>query len=177
MTDKLTEMGVKDMVIDPGSREIKNALADQIAANATPLTDIEPAPDTGVFDTDDGSVVGLHFRLAAPFAKSVKMARFKWNRIYSMPFQREFHKHVASYFIKDDHDVWQDDCWPGMEADNMHEFTFEQGQAADEDAGGGRAGWSLRGPRERPRHRSRHEARGDHGPRRDRAGEHGRAGG
>ncbi|OSQ49311.1 SPOR domain-containing protein [Marivita geojedonensis] len=28
------------------------ALADQIAANATPLTDIEPAPETGVFDTD-----------------------------------------------------------------------------------------------------------------------------
>ncbi len=26
---------------------------------------------TGVFDTDDGSVVGLHFRLAAPFAKVI----------------------------------------------------------------------------------------------------------
>lgn len=29
------------------------ALADQIAANATPFTEIDPAPDTGVFDTEE----------------------------------------------------------------------------------------------------------------------------
>jgi len=48
-----------------------------------------------------------------PFAKTVELARFKWNRIYAMPFQREFHKHVSSYFMKDDHDTLKDDCCPG----------------------------------------------------------------
>ncbi|MGE5295372.1 MAG: hypothetical protein ACM3VT_11140, partial [Solirubrobacterales bacterium] len=47
-----------------------------------------------------------------PFAKTVELARFKWNRIYAMPFQRGFHEHVSSYFMKDDHDTLKNDCWP-----------------------------------------------------------------
>jgi acetyl-CoA decarbonylase/synthase complex subunit gamma len=33
LTEKLTEMGVKDIVLDPGSREIKQAHQDQVASN------------------------------------------------------------------------------------------------------------------------------------------------
>ena len=61
-----------------------------------------------------------------PFAKTVELARFKWNRIYAMPFQREFHKHVSSYFMKDDHDTLKDDCWPGQTYGGL---TWEQGLA------------------------------------------------
>ena len=37
LTDKLTEMGIKDIVIDPGSREIKKALEDQVAIRRAAL--------------------------------------------------------------------------------------------------------------------------------------------
>jgi len=39
LTDKLTEMGVKDLVIDPGSREIKQSLEDMVAIRRAALKD------------------------------------------------------------------------------------------------------------------------------------------
>lgn len=62
-----------------------------------------------------------------PYADSVELARFKWNRIYSMPFQRMFHNKIASYFIKDDHDTLRNDCWPGQSYGR--ELTWEDGLA------------------------------------------------
>lgn len=61
-------------------------------------------------------------------AKTPALARYHWQRTYSWPTNVEFHRHVASYFIKDDHDTWKDDCWPTMESPYMHAFTFRQGQ-------------------------------------------------
>jgi len=40
MTDKLTEMGIRDLVLDPGSREVKQALHDQIAIRRAALKDL-----------------------------------------------------------------------------------------------------------------------------------------
>ncbi len=62
-------------------------------------------------------------------AKNKALARWHWSRTYSLPTNLEFHKNVSSYFIKDDHDTWLDDCWPGYETRFMGDFTFEQGQA------------------------------------------------
>lgn len=62
-------------------------------------------------------------------AKSLALARWHWWRVYSLPTNREFHRNVASYFIKDDHDTLVNDCWPGMQTRFMGDFTFEQGQA------------------------------------------------
>jgi alkaline phosphatase D len=59
--------------------------------------------------------------------KTADMARWHWDRMYSFPNNIEFHRKVASYFIKDDHDTWMDDCYPGMETRFMGEFTYEQG--------------------------------------------------
>jgi alkaline phosphatase D len=61
-----------------------------------------------------------------PYAKSRELARFKWNRIFAMPFQRDFHQNVASYFMKDDHDTLKDDCWPSQ---RYGELTWQQGLA------------------------------------------------
>ena len=47
--------------------------------------------------------------------------------MYSMDSLVEFHRRVASYFIKDDHDTWVNDSYPTMESHFMGEFTFEQG--------------------------------------------------
>lgn len=61
--------------------------------------------------------------------KTLPLARYHWQRTYSLPSNVEFHRQVASYFEKDDHDTWVDDCWPTMNSEYMHEFTFAQGQA------------------------------------------------
>jgi len=61
-----------------------------------------------------------------PFAKTVELARFKWNRIYAMPFQRQFHRYVSSYFMKDDRDTLKNDCWPGQ---TYGKITWDEGLA------------------------------------------------
>jgi acetyl-CoA decarbonylase/synthase complex subunit gamma len=43
LTDKLTEMGLKDLVIDPGSREIQSSFQDQIAIRRAALKDVNRA--------------------------------------------------------------------------------------------------------------------------------------
>jgi len=62
-------------------------------------------------------------------AKTPALARYHWQRTYGLPTNVAFHRQVASYFIKDDHDTWLNDCWPTLQTDYMHEFTFEQGLA------------------------------------------------
>jgi len=60
-------------------------------------------------------------------AKSLELARWHWQQVYSLPTNLAFHREVAGYFMKDDHDTWVNDCWPGMPSRFMGEFTFEQG--------------------------------------------------
>lgn len=62
------------------------------------------------------------------WAKSIALARWMWQQVYGMATNVEFHRHVASYFIKDDHDVWMNDCYPTMKTAYMGDFTFVQGQ-------------------------------------------------
>ncbi|MCX6326838.1 MAG: alkaline phosphatase D family protein [Bacteroidia bacterium] len=61
-------------------------------------------------------------------AKTSALARWHWDQMYSLPSNVEFHRQVASYFIKDDHDTWMNDCYPTMQTRFMGEFTFKQGQ-------------------------------------------------
>jgi alkaline phosphatase D len=63
-------------------------------------------------------------------AKDISLARYHWQRMYGLPTNVEFHRRVNSYFIKDDHDTWWNDCWPTMDDHGfMGTFTFVQGQA------------------------------------------------
>jgi len=66
----------------------------------------------------------VYYDKARPFARSVDLARFKWNRIYALPLQREFHRNVPGYFLKDDHDTLKNDCWPGQ---TYGELTWDRG--------------------------------------------------
>jgi alkaline phosphatase D len=62
-------------------------------------------------------------------AKDISLARYHWQRTYGLPTNIEFHRQVASYFEKDDHDTWWNDCWPTMnDRGFMYHFTFAQGQ-------------------------------------------------
>jgi alkaline phosphatase D len=60
-------------------------------------------------------------------AKNTDLANWHWQRTYSMNNLVAFHRNVASYFIKDDHDTFINDAWPTMETRFMGDFTFEQG--------------------------------------------------
>lgn len=68
----------------------------------------------------------VYYDKPGPLARDVATARYKWNRMYALPLQREFHRRAACYFLPDDHDILKDDCWPGQ---TYGELTWEQGLA------------------------------------------------
>ncbi len=49
-----------------------------------------------------------------PFALTEELMRFKWDRLFALPYQRDFFRQVTTYFMKDDHDVLRDDAYPGL---------------------------------------------------------------
>lgn len=59
-----------------------------------------------------------------PWAKSAELARYKWNRIFALPFQQDFYGSTGVYFQKDDHDILKNDAWPG---DTYGDLTWDQG--------------------------------------------------
>jgi alkaline phosphatase D len=63
----------------------------------------------------------------APRARTVELARYHWQRMYSLPRHVEFHRFVPGYWEVDDHDSWINDGWPTAKAPWMNPLTFEQG--------------------------------------------------
>ncbi|MEZ6134727.1 MAG: alkaline phosphatase D family protein [Pirellulaceae bacterium] len=61
-------------------------------------------------------------------ARDIPTAYYHWQRTYSLPTLLEFHKRVPTYFLKDDHDTYVDDSWPGTSHGWTGAFTFEDGQ-------------------------------------------------
>ena len=59
-----------------------------------------------------------------PYALTEELMRFKWNRIFSLPFQRSFYNKYTSYFMKDDHDIGFNDSYPGKDYGTV---PFERG--------------------------------------------------
>lgn len=65
-----------------------------------------------------------YFDKTDPYATRLDLARFKFTRLYSMKYQRNFHAGIPTYWMKDDHDTLKNDCWPGQ---TYGELTFNQG--------------------------------------------------
>ncbi len=59
-----------------------------------------------------------------PYALTEDLMRFKWDRLFALPFQRTFFTQVTTYFMKDDHDALTNDAYPGM---NYGAVSFERG--------------------------------------------------
>jgi len=59
-----------------------------------------------------------------PRAVSPRLARYHWERMFSLPRIVELTRNVSTYWLKDDHDTVSDDSWPGMK---MGELTWEEG--------------------------------------------------
>lgn len=60
-----------------------------------------------------------------PRATSPELARYHWERMFSLPRLVDFNSHVATYWLKDDHDTLDNDSWPGG---TMGSLTFAEGQ-------------------------------------------------
>lgn len=70
---------------------------------------LQPFPD---FLIHTGDVE--YYDKPGPYALTEELMRYKWDRIFALPYQRDFYKQVTTYFMKDDHDVLRDDAYPGM---------------------------------------------------------------
>lgn len=62
----------------------------------------------------------------APLCQNVAQARAKWDLMFSYQHNKNFHRQVSSYFMKDDHDTLKNDCWAGQ---TYYDLTFAQGLA------------------------------------------------
>lgn len=63
-----------------------------------------------------------------PIANSPAAARYHWQRMYSLPTLHSCLRVVPGYWQKDDHDLYTDDGWPGLDNPKMLPFNFAQGQ-------------------------------------------------
>ncbi len=61
-------------------------------------------------------------------ARSVPLAHYHWQRTYGLPTLVNFHRQVPTYFLKDDHDTYVNDSWPGSRFKWTEDFSFEDGQ-------------------------------------------------
>lgn len=68
----------------------------------------------------------LYYDRHEPFATNITLARYRWGQMYGLPFQKEFHRHIPTYWMHDDHDLLKNDCWPGQ---SYGDLTWEQGLA------------------------------------------------
>ena len=62
-----------------------------------------------------------------PVVNSIPMARHHWHRMFSLPRLVECTRMVPGYWMKDDHDSYSNDDWPGFVDKKMLPFTWEQG--------------------------------------------------
>lgn len=62
----------------------------------------------------------------APAATTVALARYHWERMFSLPRLIDFNRAINTYWLKDDHDTLKNDAWPAMK--NAGELSFAEGQ-------------------------------------------------
>ena len=62
-----------------------------------------------------------------PVVNSTAIGRYHWHRMYSLARVAECTRMVPGYWLKDDHDSYSDDDWPGYVNKKMLPFTWEQG--------------------------------------------------
>lgn len=60
-----------------------------------------------------------------PSADSVELARYHWQRMFSLPRIVAMLQNAGAYFTKDDHDTLTNDSWPGAKVGGL---TYARGQ-------------------------------------------------
>lgn len=67
----------------------------------------------------------VYYDSEEPVARSTAVARYHWQRMYSLPRHVELLRRFATCWEKDDHDTVKNDSWPGQKAGDL---TFAEGQ-------------------------------------------------
>ena len=67
----------------------------------------------------------VYYDSGDPDAVTQRLARYHWERMFSLPRLVEFNRNHSTYWLKDDHDTLSNDSGPGAA---MGELTFAQGQ-------------------------------------------------
>lgn len=60
-----------------------------------------------------------------PKADTARLARYHWERMFSLPRLLAFTRSLGTYWLKDDHDTLANDAWPGK---RRGELKFAEGQ-------------------------------------------------
>ncbi len=61
-----------------------------------------------------------------PRAVTPRLARYHWERMFSLPRLLAFTANIPTYWLCDDHDILNNDSWPGR---TMGPLTFAEGEA------------------------------------------------
>lgn len=72
----------------------------------------------------------VYYDNESPRATTVELARYHWQRMFTLPAIASFLRSVPGYWLKDDHDLLLNDSWPAIEPGISAPMTFEEGQAA-----------------------------------------------
>ncbi|MGC4014460.1 MAG: alkaline phosphatase D family protein [Luteolibacter sp.] len=67
----------------------------------------------------------VYYDTDPPAAKSMELARYHWERMFSLPRLVEFSRNAATCWLKDDHDTLKNDSWPGQ---HYGALTFAEGK-------------------------------------------------
>ena len=68
----------------------------------------------------------VYYDSGDPDAVTERLARYHWERMFSLPRLVEFNSNHSTYWLKDDHDTLSNDSGPGA---TMGELTFAQGSS------------------------------------------------
>ena len=71
----------------------------------------------------------VYYDNESPRATTVELARYHWQRIFTLPAIASFLRSVPGYWLKDDHDLLLNDSWPAIEPGVSAPMTFEDGLA------------------------------------------------
>ncbi len=71
----------------------------------------------------------VYYDNESPRATSVELARYHWQRMFTLPAVASFLRAVPGYWLKDDHDLLRNDSWPGIDPGISAPMTFEEGLA------------------------------------------------
>ena len=71
----------------------------------------------------------VYYDNESPRATSVELARYHWQRMFTLPAVASFLRSVPGYWLKDDHDLLRNDSWPGIDPGISAPMTFDEGLA------------------------------------------------
>lgn len=71
----------------------------------------------------------VYYDNESPRATSVELARYHWQRMFTLPATASFLRSVPGYWLKDDHDLLRNDSWPGIDPGISAPMTFDEGLA------------------------------------------------